>query len=493
MKKATVLPPARPNRERRRGAGILPAGHRFGATSLTMALPEVRAGRPHHRRSGVLCGAGILPALLAVLAAATGSGEVLRIDAEAAAARAVAASDVLAGATARRDGAQAAVASADAARLPSVAASAALTQRSAVPEFAAALAGPGQPPVVLFPNIETTYAAALQTRQVLYAGGAVDAVREASRHDLDASDAARRQVLADLGLAARLAYWEAVRAEASLEAALVNEQRAQRLQIDTQALRSAGMAVNADVLAAEARIASAHVAVIRAQTRRLDALSALRSLLHVAAGDDIALADRLTRSLPPEPAALADLTAEALAQRPELAAVTAQRAALAARERIVLAPARPSVAMLAQWELSRPNQRFFPLADEWNDSWSAGITASWTLFDGGRAHADARGSQAAQRAVEAQRAETARTVALEVEIARQGLLAALGTIDAADAARAASEERERASRERLDAGLAPMVEMLDAQSELATAEQQQIDVRATAWIADARLGRALGR
>ena len=82
---------------------------------------------------------------------------------------------------------------------------------------------------------------------------------------------------------------------------------------------------------------------------------------------------------------------------------------------------------------------------------------------------------------------------LEVEIVRQDLLAALATVDAADAARAAAEERERASRERLDAGLAPMVEILDAQSELAAAEQQQIDVRASAWIAAARLTRATGR
>ena len=38
-----------------------------------------------------------------------------------------------------------------------------------------------------------------------------------------------------------------------------------------------------------------------------------------------------------------------------------------------------------------------------------------------------------------------------------------------------------------------MVEILDAQSDLAAAEQQQIDTRASAWIAAARLERAVGR
>ena len=431
--------------------------------------------------------------LAALLAAATAGAEVLRIDAEAAAARAQAVSAVARAAEARRDGALAAVAGADAARLPSVAASATLAQRSAVPEFAAPLAGPGEPPVVLFPSIETTYAAALSARQLLYAGGAVDAGRAASRGDLEASDAARRRALADLALAGRLAYWEAVRTDAVLAAALVDEERARRLQIDTQALREAGMAVNADVLAAEARRAAAHVAVIRAQARRRDALAALRSLLQVAAGDELELAARATGEPPAPPAPLAGLVEEALAGRPELAALAAQGEALAARERQALAPARPALALLAQWEVARPNQRYFPLADEWHDSWSAGVSASWTLFDGGKARADARGAAAARRAVGEERAEAARGVALEVEVAREDLLAALATIAAADAARDAASERERAARERLDAGLAPMVEILDAQSGLAAAEQLQTDARAAAWIADARLRRAVGR
>jgi outer membrane protein len=284
-----------------------------------------------------------------------------------------------------------------------------------------------------------------------------------------------------------------VRAEASLDAAAAAEERALRLLTDTQALLDAGMAVKADVLAAQARVASAHVAVVRAQTRRLSARSRLRSLLHVQADDAIELADRLALTLPDPPAPLADLQASALAGRPELAAAAAQLGALAERERLAAAPARPEVALEAAWEYSRPNIRYFPLEDEWNDSWSVGVVAGWTLFDGGRSRADTRTAEAERRAAASQRDELARSIALEVEVSRQELASALATVDAADAARSAADERERASRERLAAGMAPMVEVLDAQSELAAAEQQQIDTRATAWIAAAYLGRAVGK
>ena len=460
----------------------------------TPAARPIPPARPRVSRSrGVPTAARVAAAMFAISSALAAAGDTIRIDAEGAAARAVQVSDAALAAAARTDGARAGLEAADAARYPTLAATAALSQRSAVPEFVAKVGGPLEPPVVLYPNIETAYSTSLQARQVLYAGGAVDAGRAASRHDLEGSEATRRQVAADLAFAGRLAYWEAVRAEANLDVVTVNEQRALRLQADTQALRDAGMAVNADVLAAQSRLATAHVAVIRAQTRRLDTVSHLRSLLHLGAGDTLEVADRTVILLPLEPASLGELQAEALAHRPELAVMAAQLAGLAARERLASAPSRPALALDAQWDLSRPNIRYFPLVDEWNDTWSVGVSAGWTLFDGGKSRADARTVKASQRAAAAQHDELSRSVTLEVEIARQDLLAALGTVGAADAARAAADERERASKERLDAGLAPMVEILDAQSELAAAEQQQIDTRASAWIAAARLTRATGR
>ncbi|HLE60783.1 MAG TPA: TolC family protein, partial [Thermoanaerobaculaceae bacterium] len=64
---------------------------------------------------------------------------------------------------------------------------------------------------------------------------------------------------------------------------------------------------------------------------------------------------------------------------------------------------------------------------------------------------------------------------------------------AADAARAAGVEREKEARERHAAGLAPMVEILDAQTQLASAEQQHVNARAGSWIAAAVLARAVGQ
>ena len=57
----------------------------------------------------------------------------------------------------------------------------------------------------------------------------------------------------------------------------------------------------------------------------------------------------------------------------------------------------------------------------------------------------------------------------------------------------AATEREVAARERHAAGLAAMAEILDAEAQLAAADQQQIDARSASWMAAATLARAIGR
>jgi outer membrane protein len=431
--------------------------------------------------------------MLASLLSAEVAPESVRLTADAATARAVEVSHVAAAAGARLNATQETVKAADAAALPSVLARANVAQRSSTPEFAVAINGPLQPPLVIYPDITTTYSANVAVQQPLYAGGAISGQRAATRHDAEASAATASQTAAELRLAAQLAYWEAVRATANVEVARANLERAQRLLTDTQALFDAGMSVKADVLAADERSATARLNLIVAETAAGNAVTQLRSLLAFDEATRLELVDSVAGPLPAPAGALEELRARALAQRPEIAAAQAQLAALHAREELARAEGRPALAAAAQWEYSRPNQRYFPQTDTWNDSWSVGLFGSWTLLDGGKARADIATSAFAQRAAAQDRDELVRRIALEVETGRRNLESALAAVAAADAAYAAGVEREKAARERHGAGLAQMVEILDAQAQLAGAEQRRVDARAGSWMAAARLARAVGQ
>ncbi|MCU0305310.1 MAG: TolC family protein [Thermoanaerobaculales bacterium] len=430
--------------------------------------------------------------ILLTAAAAGAAAEVLPIDSDRAVELVLATSHRRDAAAARVDAADQQVGAADARRLPTVDLEAAVAHRSSVPEAAFPESVPDIGGFVLFPNIQDTYRAGVALTQPVWTGGAINGSCEAARHDRTAAAAEAARVDDALRLEARTAYWNAVAAEASLDAARAEAGRAERLLADARALRGAGMAVRADELGAAARLAAAQVRVIDAEAAAANRRAELRSLLDLAPGVELELTDRGGR-LPSGPPALAPLIAEALATRPELAALAARRDALASRSATVGAPARPQVSLGARWDVARPNERYLPLSDEWNTSWTVGVFAGWRVFDGARTGAEVATLDAERSSVEAELAELERRVALDVETARRTLEATLAADTAATAAVEAATAREADSRDRYGAGMATVAEVLDAQTELAEAELTLVRARSGAWIADAGLRRAVGR
>jgi outer membrane protein TolC len=261
---------------------------------------------------------------------------------------------------------------------------------------------------------------------------------------------------------------------------------------DAQALGDVGMATAADLAAARERVASAAVQRIRARATADNAVATLRSLMRVESGE-LELADSLGGPLPPLPDSVQTLQRLALGSRPELGAAQALQKALTAGRTAAAAGSWPDVLAIAQWDYNRPNQRYFPTSEEWHDSWSVGVVGSWTVFDGGKARAEARSLEAAAMAASRDVAELERSVLLEVDTARNDLASMLGAVTAADAALEAASEREREVRQHHAAGVASTADLLDAEAQLSASERLVIETRSNAWIAAARLDRAVGR
>ncbi len=425
-------------------------------------------------------------------AAMPARGQVL-LDAEEAARLAIQASTLTAAAADRLEATGYAIKAADGARLPVISVNAAVARQNGVPEFAVPTQEPGQPPLVLYPNIQDTFSADLTLTQPIYTGGAITANREAARMDESAATSSQSLTALELGYAARIQYWTAVAASAGVNVAEAQLTRTRRLRDDARSLREAGMAVNADVFAAEARVAAAEVDLIRTRNEAEKALARLRSLIGLEDTAAVTLADASTDQVPAHPPSLAGLQEQALENRPELKVADSRIAGLGARARAVDAARLPSVGATGQYLVARPNQRYFPLVDEANDSWRVGVVASWKVFDGSQTRARTAGVEAEQRALQQDRGEMERMIRLEVETTRLELESALEAVGAADASATAATAWEEASSERYAAGLALLSELLDAQADLTAAEAAQVKTRVAAWMADATLERVVGR
>lgn len=422
-----------------------------------------------------------------------GGAETLTVDADTAARMAIEASTLTLAAADRVEASQSSIKAADALRLPVLSVNAVVAHQNAVPEFAAPIDGTGQPPTVIFPNIQNTYSADVSMSQPIYTGGAISANREAAQLDESATTWSQKLTAIELSNHARLLYWSAVAAAAGVDVAEAQLKRTQRLLDDSRALREAGMVVNADVFAAEARFSSAEVDIIRTRNEEEQSLAHLRSLLGIGAGNELNLKDSRTEQVPSSPPALAELERTALENRPELRITDARIDGLGAQARAVNANRRPMVAASGQWLVARPNQRFLPLEDVVNDSWRVGIGASWQFFDGSRTKEQVATVHAEQRALQHDRGELERQILLEVATARLELESALEAIVAADASADAAAAWEGASGERYSAGLAMLSELLDAQADLTATEVARVRARAAAWMAEAALLRAVGR
>lgn len=430
--------------------------------------------------------------LITLTLVTTAAADTLPLDPERAVELALGASDRAGAAAARVDAADERVDAADARRMPTLDLEASVAHRNPVPSVAFPADVPGVGGFVLFPNIQDVYRAGVVLSQPLWTGGAISGGRETARHEAVAATEEADRVDADLRFEARSAYWRAVSAGAALDAARAESERAARLLEDARALRAAGMAVRSDELGAESRVASAQVRVIETDAELANRLAELRSLLGIPPGTELELTERGER-LPAAPPAVAPLIDEAMAGRPEIAALEARRDAVASRATTAKAPTRPRVSLAAEWNVARPNERFLPLEDTWNSSWSVGLVAGWRVFDGSRTRSEVASLDAERAALDADLGELERRVALDVETARQTLQAAIAADASAIAAVTAATAREADSRDRYTAGLATVTEVLDAQTDLADAELTLVRARTAAWLADTVLKRAIGR
>ena len=405
-------------------------------------------------------------------------------------ARGLANSQRLAELEARSAAAAATEAGRGAAGLPILSVNGAYTRTNHVTPFT--VLSPGAGLQVIYPDVPDNYRARLDLQWPIYTAGRLDALERAARAEHAATGQDLAAARADLRLEITRAFWALLTAR---EAERVITRSLASIDAHVADLRSQlaqGFIPPNDVLTAEAQRSRERLLSIEATNQRGVADADLERLIGAPAGA-LEPAAMLEEPAAPAMAEAAILVGEAQRDRPERHAL--EERADAARERITaaIAAGRPQVSVGGGYDYARPNPRIFPRTAQWDDSWDASITASWSIWDGGRnraerAEAAARASAAAARVLDFDRQVTfeVRQRRLEVDSTR----AAIAT--AADGVRAATEAF-RVVGERFAAGVATNTDLLDAQADLLQAQLDRTRALANARLADARLERAVGR
>jgi len=268
-------------------------------------------------------------------------------------------------------------------------------------------------------------------------------------------------------------------AETSVKATEEDLSRAQARQAEGQALLS-------DVLSAKVQLAQANEELIRARNEAAVAQAAL----DVAMGlpeDAPEQASGPLSDIAFETGTLAERQQRALALRPDYqqALIGKEKAANA------IAGARaqflPTASLFSSWE--QDNETF---AAHGGNNWAAGATLNFNLFDGGARRAELAESHARGRQADALRAQIAAGIRLQVRQAYLNLTAARQRVDVSRDSASQADESLKILRNRYDAGLASITDVLNAETAHARAQRDFLNAVYDNRVAYATLELATG-
>jgi outer membrane protein len=298
-----------------------------------------------------------------------------------------------------------------------------------------------------------------------------------------ALDAAR----GTLAVATAETYGRIVAAEAARRAVDTAVQAARADRERAANRRDAGMATDADVLALDAHLAALVQRAVQADSDAAVARVHLNRLMG-------APADRTYQVVEPGPAATAAdavdlhvLLAEAEAAHPALR--QAEATARLARTESGLARAALLPRVTAQAGVEVNGMR---LADR-ASSWLVGAEVSWNVSLGGAERARLTAASQARAKAAANVDDARAALHVDVVTALTERRSAAARVEAGRAAVAQARESERIVRNRFDAGMAGVTDLLRAQSAVLDAEAHRTTAVVDVMVSAARLMRALGR
>jgi outer membrane protein len=331
------------------------------------------------------------------------------------------------------------------------------------------------------------WAGSVGLEQTIFDFGATPNSWAAARRTAAAGRLDTEEVQVAVALAVRHAWFAAVAAKALVGVAaeaLANEERHLG---QVEAFVEIGTRAPIDLAKARTDRANARVALLRAQGAYEQAKAALDQAMGVEGPLDFDVADEPFPAVDGEDRPTESLLDEALASRPDAAALTERMAAQRARVHAATGAYGPALSFGATAGASGAR------LDGLGPSVGVGLDLAVPIFDGGVLHAQAHEARAELAVLEAE-ADTLRQQArVEIETARLAVATEKAALEAADEAVEAARQQLGLAQGRYETGVGNAIELGDAQLARTNAEGQRVSAAYDLAAARAELLAALGR
>jgi outer membrane protein len=321
---------------------------------------------------------------------------------------------------------------------------------------------------------------------LLYDFGSRAANLENARQLLAAASATQDSTVQTLFLLAVQSYYETQARLAALDATIESERAAKESFAAAEARYKTGSATPADKLQAQTAYSQATLNRIAADGNLKNAKGALANILGLDANRNVLLASSSTTVMPNDfEGDINALIEEARRRRPDLQAAAAQVKAFEASADAARAAGRPSISLSAYADQNRS-------AGIDTHGSTVAINLSVPVFSGFAPTYRVRAAEAQVEAKNAQLAQLRLQVALDVWTAYQNLTTATQSLRSSADLLSSAEQSERVVLGRYKAGVGSILDVLNAQSALASARLQRIQSTFNWNTSRAALAQAMG-
>jgi outer membrane protein len=355
--------------------------------------------------------------------------------------------------------------------------------------------GPGFPPadvaMTFSPTILNNYSLKATVQQPLFTGGKISGAIDAAEYSAKASAHDLQKDKADVIYNIKAAYWNLFRA---IEFKKVVDQNVAQMKLhssDAEGLMRQGMLTTNDVMKVQIQLSDALVRQIDADNNVTVATYVLNNTIGLPLQTPIELESTIKIN-GRHWDEISALVKQAMEKRPEIKGLGARVQAGEAGLTSARGAWWPQIFMLGNYNYLRPNQRYFPVTDNFKGTWDVSVSVSFDIWNWWQA-----GYQTTQAQAQLAQAKEGLSMAQDgimLEVTQSYL-----GIEKAKRRKAVSEEGVRQSEEnyrimvgKYKQGLSSNSELLDAEVALLQAQLNLTQSLVDYELAIAQLSRAIG-
>lgn len=375
--------------------------------------------------------------------------------------------------------------------LPQLKFSASYTRLSDVPPFEVIV--PFSPsPIKIQDVILNNYSFKLSLQQPLFTGFRLNSLKNSAEYSYEASNLEYNAAVNNYAVQIYESFWNFYNSQKIT--ALINEQLISMNQhlTDTKNFLDNGLATMNDVLKLEVQYSSLELKLIEAESNSDIARINFNRIIGLELD---AIPELKVNDINPHPEKflISDLLLEADKNRDEIKSITNR--VKASDELISAANAGwfPSVYLFGNAYYNNPNQRIMPIKNEFKDSWDAGVTLNWDLWNWG--YTSSQSTQAEEIKIQTETNLAQLKESIEIEVTREYLnyVKSIKKLEVARKSVEQAKENYRLTNEKYNSQVASSSDLIDAQTYQLEAETNLISAIVGFHISKAKLERAIGR